>query len=70
MEYIDSLESYRKQLQRRLKSGKISDIDSLLSATQGGEHLQSFFKKFDAIILDIFPDFNEKINALLSPDYQ
>lgn len=35
-EYIDSLESYRKQLQRRLKSGKISDIDSLLSATQGG----------------------------------
>lgn len=69
-EYIDSLESYRKQLQRRLKSGKISDIDSLLSATQGGEHLQSFFKKFDAIILDIFPDFIEKINALLSPDYQ
>ena len=69
-EYIDSQESYRKQLHRRLKSGKISDIDALLAVPQGGEHLQSFFKKFDAIILDIFPDFIEKINALLSPDYQ
>lgn len=69
-DYIGSLDRYKMQLAQRVKAGRVKDIDALLSQPQGSEHLQSFFKKFDAIFLDIFPDFIEKINGLLNDDYR
>ena len=69
-DYISSADRYRMQLAQRLKSGRVKDVDALLSHTQGAEHLQSFFKKFDAIFLDIFPDFIDKINGLLDDGHK
>ncbi len=69
-DYIGSLERYRLQLAQRVKSGRVKDIDALLSQPQGAEHLQSFFHKFDSIFLDIFPDFIDKLNGLLDDGYK
>ncbi len=69
-DYIGSLDRYRLSLLQRVKAGKVKDITEILAAPQGNEHLQSFFKQFDQIFLDMFPDFIEKINALLNPDYR
>lgn len=68
-DYIGSLDRYRLSLLQRVKAGKMKDITEILAAPQGNEHLQSFFKQFDQIFLDMFPDFIEKLNALLTPDY-
>lgn len=68
-DYIGSLDRYRLSLLQRVKAGKMKDITEILVAPQGNEHLQSFLKQFDQIFLDMFPDFIEKLNALLTPDY-
>lgn len=68
--YIGAMDRYRVQLAQRIKAGKFRDIESLLAAPAGVEHLQSFFRKFDSIFLEIFPDFIEKFNALMQPGHE
>ena len=70
LEYIDANENHRSSLLLKLRSGKIADIESMLEYTQGAEHLQSFFRKFDTVFLAIFPDFVEKMNSLMADGYR
>lgn len=69
-EYIGSFDSYRMKIAKKVKSGNIKDIDALLSYQQNSEELRSFFHKFDSIFLDIFPDFIDKFNNLLTDGHQ
>lgn len=66
-DYIASNDKYRLHLRNLIKAGKMKDVDTLLSSPVGSDHLSSFFKKFDSIFLDIFPDFIEKFNTLMKP---
>ena len=58
------------KIAKKVKSGNIKDIDALLSYQQNSEELRSFFHKFDSIFLDIFPDFIDKFNNLLTDGHQ
>ena len=69
-DYIDTFDKFRMQISQRLKAGKVKDISAALVAPVGADLLQSFFRKFDSIFLDIFPDFIDKFNTLMNPDYQ
>ncbi len=69
-EYIGSLDSFSMKVARQIKTGNINDFDKIYSTYQSGEHLQSFFRKFDSIILDIYPDFIEKINTLMAEGHE
>ena len=68
-EYIDSNEKYRLQLIRKLKSGRVADIETVLQSSQSPVYLKSFFEKFDSVFLDLFPDFVERFNALMKPGH-
>lgn len=69
-EHIDMYQSERMALARKIKAGKLAEVDKMLNAQSDSEYLKSFFEKFDSIFLDIFPDFIEKLNGLLEPGYQ
>lgn len=59
-----SLDKYRARLAQRIKSGKVKDLNEMLSPSAVAEHLQNFYDQFDSIFLDIYPDFITKINTL------
>lgn len=70
-DYIDKLESFRKEVARKLKTNQ---LDSLLrtvdSSTMVQTELKEFYRRFDSIFLTLFPDFVKDFNRLLRPDEQ
>lgn len=66
--YISKLEEFRKNINRKLKVGRIEEAKAMTdsSATASGE-LKEFYQHFDTIFLHLYPDFVEDFNALLSP---
>ena len=66
-DYIDDMERFRISLSRKLKGGQIAEIKSMISHPVTDDVLKDFFKKFDAIFLELFPNFIEDFNKLLQP---
>ena len=66
-DYIDDMERFRVSLSRKLKGGQIAEIKSMISHPVTDDVLKDFFKKFDAIFLELFPNFIEDFNKLLQP---
>ena len=64
--YINKLERYRVQLHKTaLSHGLERLLRELRSATPVEQEYKSFFSEFDRIFLSIYPDFVERVNALL-----
>ena len=63
--YIDKMESYRKNIYRKIKTNQIEDVRMLTSSSLVAEELKEFFGNFDAIFLNIYPNFIEEFNTLL-----
>lgn len=64
--YIDKMEAYRIDINRKLKSGQIAEAAKITSSTSlVSDELKEFFRNFDAIFLNIYPNFVEEFNALL-----
>lgn len=64
--YIDKMEIYRIDINRKLKSGQIAEATKMTSSTSlVSDELKEFFRNFDAIFLNIYPNFVEEFNALL-----
>ncbi len=65
-DYIDKMESYRKEIHRKLKAGKANEALQLTGSTSlVTDELKEFFRNFDAVFLTIFPNFVEEFNRLL-----
>lgn len=69
-EYIGIIDNYQSQIARKIKTGKTADIDKILSTPVSETYLKPFYRKFDQIFLDIFPDFVDRFNGLLKPEYK
>ncbi len=69
-EYIGIIDNYQRQIVRKIKTGKTADIDKILSTPVSETYLKPFYRKFDQIFLDIFPDFVDRFNGLLKPEYK
>lgn len=69
--YISTLDHYRKDLHRKAAAGNIDDLYRTLRSTAIVDStLKEFYKAFDQAFLTIFPDFVDRLNALLQPDGQ
>lgn len=66
-EYIDDMEKFRVSISRKLKGGQLADIKAMISHPVTTDALKDFFKKFDMIFLELFPDFIADFNKLLQP---
>lgn len=69
--YISKLDEYRKNINRKLKTGQFEEARQLTdnsSLTQN--ELKDFYTNFDAIFLRVYPDFVADLNSLLRPEEQ
>lgn len=69
--YISKLDEYRKNINRKLKTGQFEEARQLTdnsSLTQN--ELKDFYANFDAIFLRVYPDFVADLNSLLCPEEQ
>lgn len=69
--YISKLDEYRKNINRKLKTGQFEEARQLTdnsSLTQN--ELKDFYANFDAIFLQVYPDFVADLNSLLRPEEQ
>lgn len=67
--YIDKMETYRININRKLKTGKTEEaLKTTNSTSLVSDELKEFFRNFDAIFLNLYPNFVEEFNALLKDD--
>jgi hypothetical protein len=63
--YINKMESYRININRKLVSNQIEEARKATGSTLIGDEFKEFFCNFDAIFLSIYPNFIEEFNSLL-----
>ncbi|MDR2915179.1 MAG: DUF6377 domain-containing protein [Tannerella sp.] len=67
--YISKMDNFRKNINRKVKTNKIEDIKTLTDIpTMAQNELKEFYQNFDAIFLNLYPDFVNDFNMLLHPD--
>lgn len=68
---ISNLEQYQRMLLNLATKGNTKElVKKIDSSNIAGRTLKDFYNKFDEAILNIYPNFVEKVNALLQPDGQ
>lgn len=69
--YINKLEDFRTSVNRKVKTGKLDDLNKMISSTSlVDREMKEFYKNFDSIFLSIYPTFVDEFNALLKSDSQ
>lgn len=69
--YIDKLDDFRKRVNRKIKVGQVDDLfKETQSSTLVNDELKDFYKSFDTIFLNIYPNFVEEFNSLLDEEDQ
>lgn len=71
-EYIDKMDTLKKNINRKLKAGQYAEAIKQTSATaqRENEYLQELWAEFDKILLRLYPDFIEQFNTLLREEEQ
>lgn len=70
-EYLGMIEDFRHDLRSAMKSGDMEAIRTLLRDPHfNEEEYQKFYSVFDETFLGIFPDFVERVNELLEPEWR
>lgn len=69
--YISKLDEYRKNINRKLKTGQFEEARQLTdNSSLVQNELKDFYANFDAIFLRVYPDFVADLNSLLRPEEQ
>lgn len=66
-QYINEMERQRTSVIGKLKAGLHKDVIDQLGQSSDNKQLKAFFRDFDAIFLELFPDFVERFNTLMRP---
>lgn len=67
--YINKLDEYRKNVNRKIKTGQIDDLYKS-SSRPFEKELEDLYLNFDEAFLKLYPNFVEEFNALLKPETQ
>lgn len=68
---IRNLENYHQRLHNLIVKGNTKELVKKIETEDVADQiLKDFYKKFDDAILNIYPDFVEKVNSLLQPEQQ
>lgn len=65
--YINKLDEYRKNVNRKIKTGQIDDLYKS-SSRPFEKELEELYINFDKAFLKLYPNFVEEFNALLKPE--
>lgn len=65
--YINKLDEYRKNVNRKIKTGQVDDLYKSSSRPFERE-LEGLYANFDKAFLKLYPTFVEEFNALLRPE--
>ncbi len=65
--YVNKLDDFRKNVNRKIKAGQIDDL-YVMSSRPLEKEMEELYKNFDRAFLNLYPDFPEKFNALLKPE--
>lgn len=66
--YLAALENFNKMAGRKIKVGQVNELLEMIESGKiMREQLQTFYEVFDDAFLTLYPDFVEKVNALLLP---
>lgn len=69
--YIDKIDGYRKMVNKKLQERQIEELHKITrSNTLKEEEMKELFLNFDAMFLQLFPNFVENFNSLLMDDEQ
>ena len=69
--YIDKLNDYRKGVNRKIKAGQLAELKQQTDTPETVQmELKEFYRTFDTIFLNVYPNFVSDFNALLRPDEQ
>ena len=67
--YLGKIAENHKLINRKLKTGQIDDIIKITgSSTFLNNATKEFYHNFDAVFLNLYPDFIEEFNKLLHPE--
>ena len=67
--YINKLDEYRKNVNRKIKTGQVDELYRS-SSRPCEEELDGLYANFDKAFLKLYPHFVEEFNSLLIPDEQ
>lgn len=67
--YINKLDEYRKNVNRKIKTGQIDDLYKSSSRAFDKE-IEELYINFDKAFLKLYPDFVDEFNSLLKPEEQ
>ena len=65
--YINKLDEYRKNVNRKIKTGQIDDLYKS-SSRPFEKELEGLYTNFDKAFLKLYPTFVEEFNSLLKPE--
>lgn len=69
--YIERFEKYRKEIMKFVKAEKWKELKAeVIAASYSNRELKDFYKSFDTLFLNIYPDFVNDFNKLLRPEEQ
>lgn len=69
--YIERFEKYRKDILKLIKAQKWKELqEEVVSASYSNRELKDFYRNFDSLFLNIYPDFVSDFNQLLRPEEQ
>lgn len=69
--YIDKLNDYRKGVNRKIKAGQLAELKQQTDTPETVQmELKEFYRTFDTIFLNVYPNFVSDFNALLRPEEQ
>jgi len=64
--YIDKLYEYRKNIDRKIKTGQIEELRKFTSSTSSlDKDVEELYHTFDKAFFDIYPNFVDEFNSLL-----
>lgn len=67
--YISKMDNFRKNINRKIKTNKLEEVKALTDIpTMAQNELKEFYYNFDAIFLNLYPNFVNDFNMLLQPD--
>ena len=65
--YINKLDEYRKNVNRKIKTGQVDDLYKS-SSRPFEKELEGLYTNFDKAFLKLYPNFVEEFNSLLKPE--
>ena len=65
--YINKLDEYRKNVNRKIKTGQVDDLYKS-SSRPFEKELEGLYTNFDNAFLKLYPNFVEEFNSLLKPE--